>query len=83
MTGKFIVKKGAVSFEFPNTELATIDETPAGLAFTLKNGFHLTLEEPNMDLGMKATIIRARDITSGVIVIDLLNRKNPVSVNMM
>ena len=82
MTGKFILKKGPILFEFPNAELANIDETADGIAFTLKSGFHIRVEDAWMDSTMKATIMSAKNYTKGTITIDFANRKAPISVNL-
>jgi len=81
MTSMIVITRGPLKIEVPRSELISVDPTADGIAFAFKGGSNYILTEPNMPPLVKNSIKMIVNQTKGkVVTINLLNFKNPVSI---
>jgi hypothetical protein len=82
--GEFTVtiKRGTMNLVVDRTELVQVDQTPDGVAFSLKNGVHILISDQQMPPETKELVRAANVFPKGNVTFDLNNYKKPASVQM-
>ena len=79
---ELIIKKGKVVVTADKDQLLEVVETHDGVAFNFRGGLQVYEVNPDMPLPTKKTIAQTvNKITSNKVIVDLLNMRQPVSID--
>lgn len=81
---KLTIKKGSFNMVADRSSLAVINETPDGVSFEFKDGIQLLDTDYNLPGDTKQRLkLNIDKLTTGDITVDLLNYKNPVTIQFL
>ena len=79
---ELIIKKGKVILTADKDQLLDVVETHDGIAFNFRDGLQLYEINADMPLPVKKTIAQSvNKITANKVIVDLLNMRQPVSID--
>jgi len=77
------IRKDGMSIKIPRNQFGDIVESPDGLVFQLKNGFHIVYADYEMQSQLKRTLkLSVDNFQKGNLIINLNNYRNPTSVEL-